>query len=40
MSTVYEIVTDRIIDSLSNGVVPWRKPWRSEKPKNLISKKD
>jgi antirestriction protein ArdC len=40
MSTVYEIITDRIIDSLSHGVVPWRKPWRSEKPKNLISKKD
>jgi antirestriction protein ArdC len=40
MSTVYQIITDRILDCLSNGVVPWRKPWRTEAPKNLISGKD
>lgn len=25
--SVYEIVTDRIIEQLENGVVPWRRPW-------------
>lgn len=37
---VYQIITDRIIDSLSKGVVPWRKPWVTQSPKNLISGKD
>jgi antirestriction protein ArdC len=36
---VYEIITERIIQSLENNVVPWRTPWKSEAPKNLISKK-
>lgn len=40
MSNVYQIITDRIIDSLSKGVVPWRKPWRTETPKNLVSGKE
>jgi antirestriction protein ArdC len=40
MPTVYEVITDRILDSLSKGVVPWRKPWRTEAPKNLVSHKD
>lgn len=26
---VYEIVTQKIIDSLESGVLPWRKPWRN-----------
>lgn len=25
--SVYEIVTDKIIDQLEKGVIPWRKPW-------------
>jgi antirestriction protein ArdC len=37
---VYEIITDRILNSLANGVIPWRKPWHTERPKNLISGKD
>lgn len=41
---VYEIVTQRILDSLARGVAPWRKPWRSTgaqgMPKNLISDKE
>lgn len=37
---VYEVITERIIESLNKGVVPWRKPWRTEAPKNLISGKD
>lgn len=36
---VYEIITQRIIDSLEAGVVPWRTPWKSVAPRNLISKK-
>ena len=24
---IYQIVTDRILEQLENGVVPWRKPW-------------
>lgn len=38
--TVYELVTNRIISELENGVVPWRKPWASGGlPKNFITKK-
>jgi antirestriction protein ArdC len=39
---VYEIVTDRIIDLLEQGVVPWHKPWAggsNQLPTNLVSKK-
>jgi antirestriction protein ArdC len=37
---VYEIVTERILDYISaNGVLPWRKPWHTSTPKNLVSKK-
>jgi antirestriction protein ArdC len=38
-SSVYEIVTERILAELESGVVPWRKPWRNLPPANLISKK-
>ena len=34
---VYEIVTTRILESLAKGLVPWRKPWSSETPRNLVS---
>jgi antirestriction protein ArdC len=37
---VYEIITDRILNSLGNGVVPWRRPWHTETPKNLISSRE
>ena len=30
MASVYQIVTDRIIEKLEQGVIPWRKPWSSE----------
>lgn len=37
---VYQIVTDRIIDLLSAGVVPWRKSWTTTGvPRNLCSGK-
>jgi antirestriction protein ArdC len=37
---VYEIVTDKIIKQLEQGVIPWRKGWKSnELPKNYVSGK-
>lgn len=37
---VYTIVTEKIINLLENGVVPWRRPWISTGlPRNLVSKK-
>jgi antirestriction protein ArdC len=36
---VYEIVTDQIITQLQNGVAPWRRPWQTAEPCNLISQK-
>jgi len=39
--SVYDIVTDRIMELLEEGTVPWRKPWKSSGgPRNLISKKE
>ena len=40
MSTAYEIVTESIVRQLESGVAPWRKPWRTETPANLVSKKE
>ena len=43
MAAVYQIITDRIIVQLENGVVPWHKPWKAGEhgwPKNLVSKKE
>ena len=39
---VYEIITNRIIEKLEAGIIPWHKPWQSAEgmPKNLISKKE
>lgn len=39
---VYAIITDRIMEKLAQGCVPWHKPWagNSEYPKNLITKKE
>lgn len=39
--SVYEMVTDRIINQLENGVIPWKKPWTGIKSGayNRISKK-
>src|ERR1700730_11495786 len=37
---VYAIVTEKIINLLESGVVPWRRPWISTGlPRNLVSKK-
>ena len=24
---IYQIITDRIVKQLENGIIPWRKPW-------------
>ena len=40
MASVYEIVTEQIVKQLENGVAPWRKPWRTEFPKNLRTLKE
>src|SRR5436853_358239 len=39
MPNVYEIVTERIIAQMEKGVVPWRKPWKTELPCNMVSGK-
>jgi antirestriction protein ArdC len=37
---VYGIITEKIIDLLEQGMVPWRRPWISTGlPRNLVSKK-
>ena len=37
---IYEIVTNRIMELLEAGTVPWHKPWKaSGGAKNIISKK-
>ena len=36
---VYEIITNKIIEQLENGVVPWQRPWRTTFPTNFVSKK-
>ncbi len=37
---VYGIVTEKIVNLLESGVVPWRRPWTSTGlPRNLITKK-
>src|SRR5260370_7927380 len=38
-ASVYEIVTEQVIRQLESGVAPWRKPWRTELPCNLVSGK-
>ncbi|HET6844830.1 MAG TPA: ArdC-like ssDNA-binding domain-containing protein [Candidatus Angelobacter sp.] len=37
---VYQIVTERIIQSLEQGVIPWRRPWKvAGHPRNFITTK-
>ncbi|MGC9436316.1 MAG: ArdC family protein, partial [Methanomicrobiales archaeon] len=37
MASVYEMVRDRIISSLSSGTVPWRQTWQSLSPCNVLT---
>jgi len=36
---VYQRITERIVALLEAGTVPWRLPWKSDGPRNLISKR-
>lgn len=39
---VYQEVTDRVIEALEAGTIPWHRPWKTtegELPRNLVSKK-
>ncbi len=39
--SVYEIVTERILEKLEQGTVPWHKPWAGGGcPQNLVSGKE
>ncbi len=42
-SEIQKQITDRIIEGLKNGVVPWRKPWRANEnagvPANVVSRR-
>ena len=40
MPNVYAIITEKIIEQLEKGVIPWRKPWRTIPAQNLLSKKE
>jgi antirestriction protein ArdC len=35
---VYEIVTQRILEELDKGIVPWRKPWTGSSPLNITGR--
>lgn len=35
----YEVITNRIIEKMEYGQVPWRKPWKFQLPRNFISKR-
>jgi antirestriction protein ArdC len=39
-SSVYQIVTEQIVKQLEAGVAPWHRPWTTELPKNLVSKRE
>lgn len=39
--SVFEIITERVLSLLNDGIIPWRKPWKVAEgaPMNLVSKK-
>lgn len=38
-ANIYEIVTERIIEKIENGVVPWKIPWVDRKAVNWVTQK-
>ena len=38
--SVYQIVTEQIIKQLESGVAPWHRPWTTQIPRNLVSKRE
>jgi antirestriction protein ArdC len=40
MNKVEQIITEKFIEALENGCVPWQKPWKGGScPKNIVTKK-
>ena len=39
MANVYEIVTNKIIEKLESGNIPWRKPWQNINAVNWVTQK-
>jgi antirestriction protein ArdC len=39
-SSVYQIVTEQIIKQLESGVAAWHRPWTTQAPRNLVSKRE
>lgn len=37
--TIYKMVTDRIIEQLEKGVVPWRRPWKNGASVNWVTQR-
>jgi antirestriction protein ArdC len=37
--TTYEIITEKITKRLEEGDIPWKKPWKAQLPRNLITDK-
>ncbi len=41
MKDTYQVITDRILEKLEEGTIPWHKPWSGGgAPVNLVSKKE
>jgi len=40
ISNVYKYITDRIVEELQKGNVPWKKPWKGLKALNYVSRKE
>ena len=36
---VYEVITERILEQLEAGVVPWRRPWEQVESRNITTRK-
>jgi antirestriction protein ArdC len=39
LMNTYEMITNKIIEKMKTGQVPWRKPWKFQPPRNLVSKR-
>ncbi|HJW27864.1 MAG TPA: ArdC family protein [Saprospiraceae bacterium] len=37
--STYELVTQKIIERMEQGEIPWKKPWKAQPPRNLITHK-
>jgi len=37
MYQIYKIITNKIIEKLEQGTVPWQKTWKTSLPKNFVS---